>query len=105
MTVRALAPAEADLLAAAGYLNGERPGVGDRLVDQYERVLATVERLPQLYPLVDDEVPEREFRNAILTRFRYRVVYEVRPDEVVVVAVAHTSLHPTHWHARVADPT
>jgi len=42
-----------------------------------------------------------EIRRQMLHRFPYAVVYLCRPDEIVVVAVAHTRRRPLHWLHRV----
>lgn len=85
-------------------LESERRGTGFRFADAYERVRETLERFPQLFSPVEDDVPPHEIRNAILERFDYRVVYLVRPDEAVILAVAHTDRRPGHWHRRLDDP-
>ena len=103
MIVRTLEAADADLVAAYRYLEGERPGMGTRLLAQYRAALENIERFPQMYSLVEDELPGREFRNAILERLKYRIVYEVRASEVLVVAVLSTYRRPDLWHFRITD--
>lgn len=105
MTTRTLASAETDLAAAADKLELARRGVGARFLQAYYSTFATIQRFPQLYSLVADGVPGLEIRNAILERYGHRVVYPVRPYEVVILAVAHTSRRPEHWHRRLDDPT
>ena len=64
-----------------------------------------IERLPQFGPLVEDDHPPHEVRNALLrSPFDQRVIYLVRPDEAVILAVSHTSRRPYHWHRRLAEP-
>lgn len=59
-------------------------------------VLSTAASSPEFYPLYDDA-----HREAILTRFPYSVLYRVRVDEdLMVVAVAHSSREPGYWHGR-----
>ena len=103
MNVRVLEPAEDDLRFAVRRLERARPRWGDRLLAEYRNALENIERFPQLYPLVEDELPGREFRNAILERLKYRIVYEVRTTEVVVVAVLHTDRRPNLWHSRLDE--
>ena len=78
--------------------------MGDRFLNEFAKIAEMLERLPQLYPLVEDDLPPHEIRNAILDRFDYRVIYLVRPNEVVILTVTHTSRRPEHWHDRLADP-
>lgn len=104
MNVRELPAALDDVKAAVAYLERQRSGTGGRLVRAYEYIVEQIERFPQFYPLVDDDHPPHEVRNAVLDPFDYRVIYLVRPNEAVVLAVSHTSRRPYHWHRRLADP-
>ncbi len=105
MRIRALQPAKTDLDQAAAHLERERFGAGERLLAAYFAVGENLERFPQMYSLVDDDFPGYEVRNAIIERFHYRVIYLVRPDELVILAVAHTSRRPGHWHGRLDEET
>lgn len=104
MNVRALDSVEADLDRITQHLERERSGWGFKFMDAYDRIYETIERLPQLYPPAEDSVPSLEIRNAIFDRFDYRVIYLVKPDEAVILTVAHTSRRPEHWHRRLTDP-
>jgi plasmid stabilization system protein ParE len=104
MKVRALQAATDDLKSAADYLEAARSGTGGRLIAAYREVVRQLRIFPQLFSLVEDDFPPHEVRNAILERFYYRVIYLVKPDEAVILAVTHTSRRPEHWHGRPADP-
>ena len=97
---RLAGPGLAGIGAAIPYVLGF---AGVRLFAEYRAALENVERFPQLYPLVEDGLPGREFRNAVLTRLNYRIVYEVRVSEVLVVAVLYTGRQSDLWHARITD--
>lgn len=101
MTVVELETVPPALHAAARVLETARRGRGARLLVEYRSALESIERFPALYPLVADPLPSRECRNALLGRLPYLVVYEVRPDEVLVVALIHTSRRDGVWHSWV----
>ena len=105
MTVRTLVPADDEMNAVVDDLEYHRRGTGKRFLAAFRQVYSNVERFPQMYSLVDDDFPGYEVRNAIVERFHYRVIYLVRPDELVILAVAHTSRRPGHWHGRLDDET
>lgn len=98
MILRVLETVEPAVFAAAREQELTRAGWGTRLLVEYRAALENIERLPAMYPLVDDPIPGRECRNARLGRLPYRVVYEIRADEVLVVAVVHTSQREGTWH-------
>src|SRR2546425_1012988 len=103
MTIRVLDAVDGDLISAARFLEQRRPEWGLQLFAEYRTVLENLERFPQLYALVEDELPGREVRNALLARLKYRIVYEVRNEEVLVVAVLHTSRRENLWHSRLEN--
>jgi len=43
--------------------------------------------------LPDDE----PYRRVLLRTFRYADIFEILADEILVVAVAHTSRRPNYW--------
>lgn len=91
MNVRELPATLDDIMAAVAYLERQRSGTGDRLILAYEDAVDQIERFPQFYPLVEDDHPPHEIRNALLHPFDYRLIYLVRPTEAVALAVSHTS--------------
>jgi plasmid stabilization system protein ParE len=61
-----------------------------------DRVLTTVASTPDRYPFYDDV-----YREAILTRYPYSLIYRVESNgDVLVVAVAHSSREPDYWRGR-----
>ncbi len=102
--IRTLAAADDDLLLAADRLEAARRGFGGRLLDTYRHAVEAAETQPRFHPQVDDPVPGYECRNAAPARYRYRVIYVVLPAELLIVAVAHTSMRPGSWHDRLPTP-
>jgi len=39
-------------------------------------------------------------RRILLRRFPYQIVYRLKPDGIVVVAVAHLKRRPGYWKSR-----
>ena len=103
MIVRTLDSANTDILAIGRSINRERVGWDDLFFNEYQRIAELIERYPQLYSPVEDGLPPHEIRNAIFARFDYRLIYVVCPDEAVILAVAHTSRRPRHWHHRLDE--
>ncbi len=58
--------------------------------------VARIAESPWTYP--EGEHGTREF--VLPWRFPYTIVYQVRAELIVVVAVAHQSREPAYWHHR-----
>ena len=72
------------------YYQGIRPSLADRFYSSLDECYASIERNPHGY-----QVRAREYRHAMVHGFRYRVVYAIRGDLVVVYQVRHASRRPS----------
>ena len=62
--------------------------------------MAAIQRAPDRFALYEGRRLSREYRRVLVSRFPYIVVYEMRPDEIAVAAIAHTSREPGYWERR-----
>ena len=100
MNFRILAEAEAEIEVARCYLNRQSLDLGSRFLDDLAERLAAIAENPLRFPKLETLPEDQPYRRALLTVFRYAVVFEVLDDTIVVVAVAHTSRAPNYWLAR-----
>lgn len=98
--IRIIAEAEAEIDAARTYLNKQSPGLGGRFLDDLRLRLNDIAAAPLRFSKLETLPADKPFRRARLKVFRYTVVYEVLPQEIVVVAVAHASRQPNYWLGR-----
>ena len=89
--------AEAELLAERDRYNGERPGLGDELVDEIEQLTAQIVMSPKAFAVVPRSPAHRR---AFERRFKLSVVYEIEGDEIHVVAIAPQRPRPEYWSNR-----
>jgi plasmid stabilization system protein ParE len=102
MTYRLHIDAEADVQTAADWYEEQREALGDRFLDAIEEAFAVIDRMPRAFTLVSPPQPEREVRRYNVPGFPYTVFYEVRDDEVIVLAVTHQRRRPGAWQTRQA---
>ncbi len=95
MKARLASAAKIDLAAAKAYYEAQRPGLG---ADFLNEVLATVERVEEL-PHAWQKMSEK-LRRCRLHRFPYGLIYHVRADEIIILAVAHLHSEPSRWLKR-----
>lgn len=101
MKVRWTARAAEQLLAAVEYLELERQDEGRGLHDAVRQTIAVIRDHPRLFPIVPD-APGGEARRALLRRWSYWLVFEVRDadDTVVVLSLWSTRRRPSGWRKR-----
>ena len=94
-----------ELRAAIRYGEADLPGRGARLEVAVSRVLHRLVRFPESAPRWPRLQSRVEVRRAVVKRHPYLVVYAVMPDQLIIIAIAHTSKRPGYWRRRIADLT
>jgi toxin ParE1/3/4 len=60
-----------------------------------ERTIDQIAETPQAYPRIEGET-----RRAIVRRYAYNVFFRIRPREITILAIVHTSCDPRRWQTR-----
>jgi catechol 2,3-dioxygenase-like lactoylglutathione lyase family enzyme len=94
MTVVMLAAAEADLDEAFHFYESCREGLGVELVGQFHAAVDRMLFYPRGWRALDET-----YRQCQLHQFPYGVVYEIRGEVLVIVAVANLS-REQYWRTR-----
>jgi toxin ParE1/3/4 len=89
--------AAAELIESASFYDQRRLGLGDEFLSAVEAVLELIRGQPGLRRRGHGGT--FSFRTK---RFPFRIVYELHPDRVWIVAVAHLSRKPGYWARRLA---
>lgn len=87
--------ARAELRRAVEYYDAEVPGLGAELAEAVERTVEEITTFPELgTPYLADT------RRRMVRRFPFSVIYRLRTDEIVILAVAHQKRKPGYWRGR-----
>jgi mRNA-degrading endonuclease RelE of RelBE toxin-antitoxin system len=100
MTIRFLVAAEADARDAAERYETLQAGLGNDFLQELGHRLELVDSQPRLFGREDCNRSRREIRFCRLRRFPYRIVFEIRAPEIVVLAVAHARQRAGYWNLR-----
>lgn len=100
MRVRLLGEADEELTAAAIWYQQRGAGLGERLLEEAVEAFSAIGRNPKRFARARFRT-RREIRRYLLAHFPYAIVYEVRENECLVVAVAHTARRPGYWAKRL----
>ncbi len=100
MRLRMLAAARREAQVAANWYEGRRDGLGHEFLDTLAQALESIEAEPLRYAPPENIRTRRAIRCCPLRRFPYLVIYEIRADEIVVLAVAHGHRRPNYWQRR-----
>ena len=80
---------------SADWYERRQAGLGPRFVVAVQRVLDRITEQPDFYPVVHSGV-----REALVQRFPFCIYYREEADQILVLAVFHTSRDPSVWQSR-----
>lgn len=95
MKLRILSCAEQEFAEAVDYYNAQRPGLGFEFAAEVRAALNRISSFPEAWPPYS-----ARSRRCLVCRFPYGILYQVRPDGVLVLAIMHLQRDPRHWQER-----
>jgi len=98
MEIKFLAPAENEFLDAISYYNMQSEGLGYEFAAEVKK---TIERIIQ-YPEAWAKLSKRT-RRCRTNRFPYGVIYQIREETLLIVAVMHLGREPQNWKSRLKN--
>ena len=87
--------AEHDLAEAQGWYASKIPGLGSDFLRCVDATLSSLQRTPEIYPIVHKNV-----RRALIRRLPYGIFYLVEKKRIVIIGVLHARRDPNTWHRR-----
>ena len=95
--LRTSEPASDELNEAVRWYEARRSGLGGEFFDAVADTLRLIEGRPEIGSAASADCMTRRL---LVPRFPYQVVYRLRPDEIVIVAIAHLKRRPGYWKTR-----
>ncbi len=96
-SIRLLPEADAEFAEAAAYYEARREGLGAAFVHSVDRTITEIIDAPGAGSLCQ---PGRSFRQRVVRKFPFVVIYTVTTSEIEITAVMHTSRRPVFWLGR-----
>src|SRR5436190_1857852 len=92
--------ADTELDEAFDYYERQVPGLGAKFVDQFVRGSRAIVATPERFPAEPAELG-RSLHRYRLKRFPYVLIYQIRSDHLLLLAVMHCHRRPGYWSHRV----
>jgi plasmid stabilization system protein ParE len=90
--------AENDLREAFLWYEDKRQGLGYDFLLQVDAAIQFIKRNPQAYPTV-----YKETRKVLIKRFPYKIIYLVKENHLVVLAVLHSKRNQVLLNKRIGN--
>ena len=96
MKINFLEIAQIELDDAIEYYNFELPGLGDAFLTEVLNALDRIGEFPEAW-----HPCSKRTRRCQTRRFPYGIIYQIREQEILVVAIAHLHRKPDYWKYRI----
>ena len=98
MRIEILSAAEDEFVDAISYYNEQSEGFGYEFAVEIKQTFARILQFPDAcFPL------SARTRRCRTKRFPYGVIYQVRIDIILIVAIMHMRRHPDSWKNRLGS--
>jgi mRNA-degrading endonuclease RelE of RelBE toxin-antitoxin system len=96
MRIRFLEIAGIELDEAIQYYNHEARGLGDDFLVEAVKALDRIAKFPEAWHTCSNRT-----RRCQMRRFPYGIIYQIRKEEILVVAIANLHRKPDYWGNRI----
>jgi len=96
MRIRFLEVAQIELHEAIEYYNYEVPGLGEAFLSEVLNALDRIGKYPEAWQRCS-----KRTRRCQTRRFPYGIMYQIRKDEILIIAIANLHRKPAYWKNRI----
>jgi toxin ParE2 len=96
MIVRFVEAAQKELEEATAYYDEKRAGLGDEFAAEVEAAVERIRNFPNAWTRLSPNVGRCR-----TNRFPYGLVFQARPNEILILAVMHLHRKPGYWKERL----
>ena len=97
MDVKFLLSAEKEFEAAVSYYNSQSDGLGFEFAAEVKHVIQRIIDYPKAWAKIS-----KRTRRCRTNRFPYGIIYQIRKDCILVVAVMHLHRKPKTWQSYIS---
>lgn len=96
MNISFLDVAQSEFDDAIDYYEERRSELGLEFAEEVEQALERINHYPEAWSPLSSQV-----RRCVVNRFPYSVIYEIRREIIIIVAIQHHHQKPESWRSRV----
>jgi plasmid stabilization system protein ParE len=98
MNIEFLEPATAELYEAIVYYNIQRQGLGLEFAKEVQDTIERIKQNPEAWTTISTS---KQARRCLTNRFPYGIIYQIRKNTILIVAVMHLKRRPQTWQSRL----
>jgi toxin ParE2 len=94
-----LEPAQLEFDEAVNFYNEQKDGLGYEFVEEVFNSINRILRHPEAWTKLS-----KRTRRCRTKRFPYGIIYEIRGEMILIVAITHLRRRPMYWRDRLKAP-
>jgi plasmid stabilization system protein ParE len=99
MNVEFLEPAAQEFYEAIVFYDIQRQGLGQEFAKEVEDTIERIKQNPEAWTTISSS---KRARRCLTNRFPYGIIYQIRQDTLLIVAVWHQRRRPQAWQDRLS---
>ncbi len=99
MNVEFLEPAVQEFYEAIAFYNIQRQGLGQEFAKEVENSIERIKQNPEAWTTA---FSSQRARRCMTKRFPFGIIYQIRQDTLLIVAVWHLRRRPQTWQERLS---
>ena len=98
MNIGFFEPAAAELYEAIGFYNIQRQSLGLEFAKEVQDTIERIKQNPEAWTTISSS---KQARRCLTNRFPYGIIYQIRENTILIVAVMHQRRRPQTWQSRL----
>ncbi len=94
-----LEPAIQEFYEAIAYYNLQRQGLGQEFAKEVEDTIERIKQNPEAWTTISSS---KRARRCLTNRFPFGIIYQIRQNTLLIVAVWHHRRRPRTWQERIS---
>ncbi len=87
-----------ELINSVDYYEEQQPKLGLKFLEEIYSSIIRITEFPSSHP-----VYSKNTRKCITNKFPFAVIYQIRKEEIFIVAVTHLARKPGYWKERFRE--
>ncbi len=100
MNIEFLEPATTELYEAIVFYNIQRQGLGLEFAKEVQDTIERIKLNPEAWSTISKS---KQARRCLTNRFPYGIIYQIRKNTILIVAVMHLKRRPQTWQSRLRE--
>lgn len=93
LPVRLLLSAKIDYDESFRWYDQQSENAANEFSNEIDHVLSRIARSAEVFAFVDEK-----HQSCPVKRFPFRIIFRTLDDQILVVAISHSSRRPEYWH-------